>query len=221
MKTYSASESEHIGKRLPSTDYGELLTTSASQGAISEGFAMQSSTAVSTRRPFAVFLQCGGAVKKVTIEAQLSFPSLRTLFSTKFSLNYAHERFPAMYIQDQNSGIKYELEDVGDVQENSFLSLDIDRQSYYYLLECQCLRSHPSALGEIKQHIDSQIALLSKDIKNLQSVLMNERRHITPSNVPGIFGRRTPVSRRDGVSQLRRRVSTFLGSVTITPNGPS
>lgn len=75
-----------------------------------------------------VFLQLGREVKKVTIEPNLSFSSLRVLFVDKFSYNPGKENFPAIYIRDPSSGVQYELEDTDEVKEKCLLSLNIERE---------------------------------------------------------------------------------------------
>lgn len=77
-----------------------------------------------------VFLQLGREVKKVTIEPELSFSSLRVLFVDRFSYNPGLENFPAIYIRDPSSGVQYELEDMDEVKEKCLLSLNIERTSF-------------------------------------------------------------------------------------------
>jgi hypothetical protein len=88
------------------------------------------------QQPFVVFLQHRGVVKKVRIEATTSFSLLRELFLERFSVNFTLDDFPAIYIHDPHSGVKYELEDINDVKENSLISLDLNRQSFF-LLDCE------------------------------------------------------------------------------------
>jgi hypothetical protein len=80
---------------------------------------------------FPVFLQVGREVKKVTLEPQLTFSSLRMLFVDKFSYNPGMENFPAIYIRDPSSGVQYELEDIDEVKEKCLLSLNIERESLH------------------------------------------------------------------------------------------
>ena len=81
---------------------------------------------------FPVFLQVGREVKKVTLEPELTFASLRMLFVDKFSYNPGMENFPAIYIRDPSSGVQYELEDIDEVKEKCLLSLNIERESSPY-----------------------------------------------------------------------------------------
>ncbi|KAF9517967.1 hypothetical protein BS47DRAFT_1482919 [Hydnum rufescens UP504] len=106
-----------------------------------------------------VFLQVDRHVKKVNIEpAGLSFAALRVLFVDKFSYNPGASNFPSIYIRDPSSGVQYELEDVEEVQDKCLLSLNIE------------------PLDQIKQHIDSQISMLSQDLKELRSTVISTRR---------------------------------------------
>ena len=77
---------------------------------------------------FAVFLQLGREVKKVTIEPGLSYSSLRVLFVDKFSYSPGQDNFPAIYIRDPSSGVQYELEDMDEVKDRCLLSLNIERE---------------------------------------------------------------------------------------------
>jgi hypothetical protein len=88
------------------------------------------------QQPFVVFLQHRGVVKKARMEATTSFSLLRELFLERFSVNFTLEGFPAIYIHDPHSGVKYELEDINDVKDNSLISLDLNRQSFF-LLDCE------------------------------------------------------------------------------------
>lgn len=73
-------------------------------------------------------MQVGREVKKVNIERDCTFSSLRMLFLDKFAYSPGKGDFPAIYLQDKSSGIKYELEDVDDVKEGCLLSLNIERK---------------------------------------------------------------------------------------------
>ncbi|KAG1899495.1 actin interacting protein 3-domain-containing protein [Suillus fuscotomentosus] len=149
---------------------------------------------------FSAFLQVGREVKKVTIEPGLSLSSLRMLFVDKFSYNPGLENFPAIYIRDPSSGVQYELEDIEEVKEKCLLSLNIE------------------PLDQIKQHIDTQISVLSNDLKELRTTISNERRssHISPI-VAHDFVESTPRVDRPSEKQLHnvaRRLSRIVGDVS-------
>ncbi|KIK90770.1 hypothetical protein PAXRUDRAFT_831400 [Paxillus rubicundulus Ve08.2h10] len=154
---------------------------------------------------FSVFLQVGREVKKVTIEPDLSFASLRMFFVDKFSYNPGLENFPAIYIRDPSSGVQYELEDIEEVKEKCLLSLNIE------------------PLDQIKQHIDTQISTLSNDLKELKTAIANNRRsssHFNPI-LAHEFVESTPIADRPSDKQfvhIARRLSRIVGD---THNGPN
>ncbi|KAH0836312.1 actin interacting protein 3-domain-containing protein [Lanmaoa asiatica] len=135
---------------------------------------------------FLVFLQVGREVKKVTLEPELTFASLRMLFVDKFSYNPGMENFPAIYIRDPSSGVQYELEDIDEVKEKCLLSLNIE------------------PLDQIKQHIDAQISTLSNDLKELKSVMATNKRSSTHFNsiIAHDFAESTPVADRPSEKQF-------------------
>ncbi|KAF7965236.1 hypothetical protein HWV62_44900 [Athelia sp. TMB] len=148
-----------------------------------------------TLMAFAVFLQLGREVKKATIEPGLSFSSLRMLFIDKFSYNPGLENFPAIYIRDPSSGVQYELEDMSEVKQKCLLSLNIE------------------PLDQIKQHIDSQISGLSKDIKDLKTAVASSRQAPAPIIAQG-FAEPLSSPARPSDGQLRtvaRRLSRLVG----------
>ncbi|KAG7446586.1 AIP3-domain-containing protein [Guyanagaster necrorhizus] len=100
-----------------------------------------------------VFLQVDKEVKKTVIESGLSLPSIRMLFVDRFSYNPAADNFPAIYIRDPSSGVRYQLENVNEIQEKCLLSLNIE------------------PLDQVKQHMDTQISTLSEDMKELKSAV--------------------------------------------------
>ncbi|KAF8449481.1 actin interacting protein 3-domain-containing protein [Boletus edulis BED1] len=147
---------------------------------------------------FPVFLQVGREVKKVTLEPGLTFAFLRMLFVDRFSYNPGMENFPAIYIRDPSSGVQYELEDIDEVKEKCLLSLNIE------------------PLDQIKQHIDAQISVLSNDLKELKSTMVNNRRASLPFNpiVAHDFVQSTPVADRPSEKQfahVAHRLSRIVG----------
>ncbi|CCA75043.1 related to actin-interacting protein AIP3 [Serendipita indica DSM 11827] len=113
-----------------------------------------------------VYFQVGRQVKKVVMEPVTSFAALRVLFMNKFMYNPGGGNFPEIYIRDPASGVQYELEDVSEVKEKCLLSLNIE------------------PLDQIKQHIDTQIANLSQEIKDLKSTVAASRRVPLTSGPP-------------------------------------
>lgn len=132
---------------------------------------------------FMVFLQVGRQVKKATIEPIKSFAQLRVLFMNKFMYNPGQENFPEIYIRDPSSGVQYELEDVSEVKEKCLLSLNIERMSF--VVDFVCIFTLFSALDQIKQHIDTQIAGISQEINDLKLTVSSSRRiSLTPVSIP-------------------------------------
>ncbi|KAF5351600.1 hypothetical protein D9758_007254 [Tetrapyrgos nigripes] len=147
-----------------------------------------------------VFLQLGREVKKALIEPGLSMSSLKLLFIDKFSYNPGQENFPAIYIRDPSSGVQYELEDMYEVQEKCLLSLNIE------------------PLDQIKQHIDTQISSLSRDIKELRTTVSsssNPRLSPLTNFSPIAESTPAPSPNRPSDHQLQnvaRRLSQFVSS---------
>lgn len=93
-----------------------------------------------------IYLQIGRKVKRVTVKREdLTLPALRLLFIDKFAYNPGAENFPDIYIQDPQSGIRYELDDstFADVHSGSLLSLNGE------------------AVDEIKKHISDSMEKLT------------------------------------------------------------
>ncbi|TFK29748.1 AIP3-domain-containing protein [Coprinopsis marcescibilis] len=150
-----------------------------------------------------VFLQLGREVKKVSITPSMSFSSLRVLFVDKFSYNPGLENFPAIYIRDPSSGVQYELEDVEDVKDKCLISLNIE------------------PLDQIKQHIDSQISVLSQDIKDLKTAVATQPKYIPPPHdiIGQAIAESTPRAARPSDRQfanVARRLSRFVGESSIS-----
>ncbi|EIN09398.1 AIP3-domain-containing protein [Punctularia strigosozonata HHB-11173 SS5] len=151
----------------------------------------------STSSHLTVFLQVGRDVKKVTMDHGCSFSSLRMLFVDKFAYSPGQGDFPAIYIRDPSSGVQYELEDMDEVKDRCLLSLNIE------------------PLDQIKQHIDTQIASLAQDIKDLKSSVSNNRRMSSalPPIVGQAFDASTPGPTRPTDRQLAhvaRRLSRIV-----------
>lgn len=100
-----------------------------------------------------VFLQVDKEVKKTVIEPGLSLLSIRMLFVDRFAYSPGADNFPAIYIRDPSSGVRYQLEDVNEIQDKCLLSLNIE------------------PLEQAKHHMDTQISTLSEDMKELKSAV--------------------------------------------------
>ncbi|KIM32894.1 hypothetical protein M408DRAFT_326605, partial [Serendipita vermifera MAFF 305830] len=135
---------------------GNSSHTKTASDSISSG-----NDAPSSPNQMMVFFQVGRQVKKVTMEPVTSFGQLRVLFMNKFMYNPGKENFPEIYIRDPSSGVQYELEDVSEVKDKCLLSLNIE------------------PLDQIKQHIDTQIAGISQEIKDLKLTVSSSSRRIS------------------------------------------
>ncbi|CAG7846925.1 SubName: Full=Related to actin-interacting protein AIP3 {ECO:0000313/EMBL:CCA75044.1} [Serendipita indica DSM 11827] len=164
-----------------------------------------------------VYFQVGRQVKKVVMEPVTSFAALRVLFMNKFMYNPGGGNFPEIYIRDPASGVQYELEDVSEVKDKCLLSLNIE------------------PLDQIKQHIDTQIATLSQEIKDLKSTVATSRRvSLTPGPPasPGVvnsivFPTRPSekqfqnMAQRIGKAQAQSRAATALPPLVPQMTGTS
>ncbi|KIJ55332.1 hypothetical protein M422DRAFT_57816 [Sphaerobolus stellatus SS14] len=142
-----------------------------------------------------VFLKLGLQVKKVTLDRDsLSIPSLRLQFTEKFSYNPGMENFPAIYINDPDSHIQYELEDMDEIKDKSLLSLNIE------------------PLDQIKQHIDLQITNLTQDIKDLKTAVTSSRRQSIPPQQAILTPMQTPMARpsENQFANVAKRVADRL-----------
>jgi hypothetical protein len=112
-----------------------------------------------------VFLQIGRRVKKTIISRdEITIPSLRLQFIEKFAYSPGSEAFPDIYIQDPQSGVRYELDDrsLDEVRSGSaLLSLNVE------------------TINEVKKHIDDGIEKLIKHIFDLNSKLEDNSQKIT------------------------------------------
>ncbi|CAE6482015.1 unnamed protein product [Rhizoctonia solani] len=119
-----------------------------------------------SNRPFTIFLQLESQVRKAEFEPGMTIAALRVLFVEKFAYNPGLDNFPDIYIRDPTSQVMYELEDINEVKEKSLLSLNIE------------------PLGQIKQHIDSQMNALSQDLRELKSSVAGMKRMSIQPTIP-------------------------------------
>lgn len=112
-----------------------------------------------------LFLQLGRSVKKVNLPEgvdELSMPALRLLFISKFNYNPpSGDDFPEIYLQEPESGVRYELEDLRDVKDRAVLCLNVE------------------VLDEVKRHIDDGIDGLKKLVQGLTGSVETQSLQIT------------------------------------------
>ncbi|KAJ1306786.1 hypothetical protein OPQ81_007772 [Rhizoctonia solani] len=146
-------------------------------------------------RPFTIFLQLESQVRKAEFEPGMTIAALRVLFVEKFQYNPGLDNFPDIYIRDPTSQVMYELEDINEVKEKSLLSLNIE------------------PLGQIKQHIDSQMNSLSQDLRELKSTVASMKRMSVqpPVSTPATTIPELPPVRptEDKFQKLARRLSSI------------
>ena len=105
-----------------------------------------------------LFLQYKSKVKKFVLTEgydELTLARLQLAFIEKFAWNN-HDtgvELPEIYVQDQVSGVRHELEDLSDVKDRSVLVLNVE------------------ALDEVKRHFDDGMGGLQKTLDGFKSLL--------------------------------------------------
>ncbi|KAK3844207.1 MAG: actin interacting protein 3-domain-containing protein [Linnemannia gamsii] len=119
-----------------------------------------------------LFLQVGKSVKKTKFEGELTLSGLRMLFMEKFQYNPGQEDFPTIYVKDPQTNIHYELESLGDVKQNAFLSLNVDGKG--------------EMLYNIQRKMDQGFAALSKELSEIKKAqeATEAARQKTVNNAP-------------------------------------
>ncbi|GAA5909397.1 hypothetical protein JCM6882_000971 [Rhodosporidiobolus microsporus] len=113
--------------------------------------------------PWPIFLRIGPSVRKATLSSPPNdVQDLRQLFVERFGYHPGVEGWPEVYVQDEKTGVRYELEDMEEVREGCVLSLNVD------------------AVEQVKHHIDSGLSSLAQDIKELRATVTAMRRLSVP-----------------------------------------
>ncbi|KAF9436713.1 Bud site selection protein 6 [Entomortierella beljakovae] len=146
-----SSDFEQIGGQSAggSTETINSLAAPTTSSAL-DGSSTLSLPSESVGKSLTLFLQVGKSVKKTRFEGDLTHSALRMLFMEKFQYNPGQEDFPTIYVKDPNTNIHYELESLGDVKQNAFLSLNVDD------------------LENIQRKMDQGFAALSKELSELK-----------------------------------------------------
>ena len=115
--------------------------------------------------PLTLFLQYKTKVKKMVLPGgyeELSVARLQLAFIEKFSWNThsTNKELPEIYIQDQISGVRHELEDLMDVKNHSVLVLNVDD------------------MDEIKQHFDTGLGGIQTLLEGIQASVSEQRMSI-------------------------------------------
>ena len=137
------SESD-IGPDARGYDQRQELTGPDQESKINKGAEVTSiSNESDDSTSLTLFLQYKTKVKKFVLAGgyqELSIPRLQLAFIEKFAWSTQSNGadLPDIYVQDQVSGVRHELEDLADVKNNSVLVLNVDD------------------LGEMKRHFDEK-----------------------------------------------------------------
>jgi hypothetical protein len=160
--TPAASTSDHVPTR--QTSKKSLLESSPSP---SQHFAREESP--QPGKPLTLFLQFKSKVKKIVLEegsTDLTIPNLQLHFIEKFQWNTHNDGIdlPEIYLQDSVSGVRYELEDLTDIKNNSVLVLNFE------------------PLDEVKRHFDDGISGLRKVVEGIKTTIDNQQSSIQRIN---------------------------------------
>ena len=113
-----------------------------------------------------LFLQYKTKIKKFVLPEgsdELSIARIQLAFIEKFAWNTHNNGvdLPEIYIQDQASGVRHELEDLSDVKDRSVLVLNME------------------PLDEVKRHIDNGFGGLQKVIEQMRTSMEDQKLTIT------------------------------------------
>jgi hypothetical protein len=120
-------------------------------------------------KPLTLFLQFKSKVKKIVLDGgsdDLSIAQLQLAFIDKFAWNTHNNGvdLPEIYIQDNLSGVRYELEDLSDIKNNSVLVLNYE------------------PLDEVKRHIDDGMSGLRRVVEGIKTSVDNQHSAIQRIN---------------------------------------
>lgn len=162
-----------------------------------------------------LFLQVGRQTKKVTVpidaaqaDRGLSLGTLRMLFVDQFSYSSGISDFPDIYIKDATTGVAYQLENLDDIQPKSILTLNIERT--YTVLT--------AALDQVKEHVDLAIAALSRELREIKSLVQASPRDALERNrsLSGVHAPVTPISDK-AFQEAGHRMSSLVAPTGSEP----
>jgi len=137
------------------------------QTANGEGASHFSTIPPASNEPLVLFLQYKTKMKKFVLTEgtqELSIPRLQLAFIEKFAWN-THSNgvdLPEIYLQDPTSGVRYELEDLNDIKNNSVLVLNVDALDEVKRLVDDGMEGLRRAVDGVKTIIEDQHATLQK-----------------------------------------------------------
>ncbi|KAF2399209.1 AIP3-domain-containing protein [Trichodelitschia bisporula] len=113
-------------------------------------------------KPLTLFLQYKSQVKKVILDDgfnDLSIARLQLAFIDKFAWNTHNNGvdLPDIYIQDSSTGVRYELEDLNDIKNNTVLVLNVE------------------PLDEVKRHIDDGLSGLRRIVEGIKTAVDDQQ----------------------------------------------
>ncbi|KIW05217.1 hypothetical protein, variant [Verruconis gallopava] len=113
-------------------------------------------------KPLTLFLQYKSRVKKIVLEdgaSELSVARLQLAFIDKFAWNSHSEGIdlPEIYIQDSVSGVRYELEDLSDIKNNTVLVLNVE------------------PLDEVKRHVDDGFSNIRRVVEGIKTAVEDQQ----------------------------------------------
>ncbi|TID15672.1 AIP3-domain-containing protein [Venturia nashicola] len=113
-------------------------------------------------KPLTLFLQYKSKVKKIILDDgynDLSVGRIQLAFIDKFAWNTHSEGIdlPEIYIQDNLSGVRYELEDLSDIKNNTVLVLNVE------------------PLDEVKRHIDDGLSTLRRVVEGIKTSIDDQQ----------------------------------------------
>ena len=181
-----------------------------------------------------LFLQYKSQIRKIVLPGgsnDLSLARLQLAFIEKFAWN-THSNgidLPEIYIQDQVSGVRHELEDLSDIKDRSVLVLNVE------------------VLDEVKRHIDEGLGDIRKAVEGIRTVVDSQQTVISqfserqqdatkqmarlalappatinrpaPVQVNGIKPSTAPGPSMEDVQSLRRDLAVLRQSVTSANSG--
>ncbi|MCJ1390425.1 Bud site selection protein 6 [Xylographa bjoerkii] len=151
-----------------------------------------------------LFLQYKSKIKKFVLPdglSDLSVARLQLAFIEKFAWNTHNNGndLPEIYIQDPISGVRHELEDLGDVKDRSVLVLNVE------------------ILDEVKKHIDEGLGGLRRMVEGVRNAVdgqqlaiqqVSERQQDAAKNIATIAAVPIPEQRRAGSLETYKSIDT-------------
>ena len=161
-----------------------------------------------------LFLQYKSKIKKFVLpdgSNDLSIARLQLAFIEKFAWNTHNNGndLPEIYIQDPISGVRHELEDLGDVKDHSVLVLNVE------------------VLDEVKKHIDEGLVGIRRIVEGVRAAIdgqqlaiqqVSERQQNAAKNIATIAAIPVTGQRRAGPLETYKSVGARSSSSPVETN---